>query len=98
MRENSNAFGVASLVCGCLAVVFFLLLINIPLVALAFIFGVLQLVSHKKKLFAVLGMSAALLSVCLMILGWTAIFYGTSSDPQFMEEFRRELIRQYQNQ
>ena len=98
MEEKSNGFGIASLVCGSLAVVFFLLLINIPLAALAVVFGLLQLFSHKKKLFAILGMAAAAISLCLMLFGWAAIFYGTSSNPQFMEGFRQELIRQYQNQ
>ena len=97
MEVENNGFGVASLTCGILSVIFFLMLINIPLVVAAILFGIMQLVFRKKKIMAILGMSAAFLSILLMLAGWTAIFYGTSrADPDFMRQFGQDLLRQSQ--
>ena len=97
--RNQNSLGVASLICGVLSLVFFLMLINIPLIVAAVVLGVMQIFHYRQRLFAVLGMSAAAMSLLLMLVGWVAIFYGISNtSPAFMEEFQQQLLEQYQLQ
>ena len=99
MRRSGNEPGIASLVCGILALVFFLMLINIPLAIAAIVLGIVQLVSREKKLPAILGLAFATLSLLLMLTGWTAVFYGINhGNPQLMQQLQQELLRQYQRE
>lgn len=98
-QREGVGFGLASMICGAAALVFFLLLINIPLAVAAVVFGIVQIVGHRKKAFAIVGIATATLSIILMLVGWAAIFVGFSgANPQMLEQFQQELLQQYYNE
>lgn len=95
-NRTGTGFGLASMICGAAALVFFLLFINIPLAVAAIVLGIIQIVSHRKKLFAIVGIATAALSIILMLIGWGAIFIGFSgADSQMLEQFQQDLLQQY---
>ena len=95
LKDARNGFGLASLICGSLALVFFLMLINIPFVVAAVVLGIVQIVSYQKKWMAVFGILAAMLSILLMLIGWVVIFHSVSNmDPTFIEQFRQQMMLQ----
>ena len=97
--RDESSFGIAAMICGILSVVFFLLLINIPLAAAAIILGIMQLVHPGKKTFAVIGIACAVLSILLMAGGWAAIIAGTArSDPAIWQQFQQEILDNYYNE
>ena len=98
-QRESIGFGLASMICGAAALVFFLLFINIPLAVAAIVLGIIQIVSHRKKLFAIVGIAAAAVSIILMLIGWAVIFVGFSgADSQLLEQFQQDLLQQYYNE
>ena len=84
------------MVCGMIAFVCFLMLINIPLAVAAIVLGIMQLVSRQKKVYAIIGMTTAVLSLLLMITGWVFIAVGLAeADSGSLEQFQQQIIQQY---
>ena len=95
-QESHNGLGIASMVCGMIAFVCFLMLINIPLAVAAIVLGIMQLVSRQKKVYAIIGMTTAVLSLLLMITGWVFIAVGLAeADSGSLEQFQQQIIQQY---
>lgn len=72
-KSDSIGFGIASMVLGISSVLLFCTCFNIVTAILAVIFGIIQLVKNKNKVFAIVGISTAALSIILTIIFWVAL-------------------------
>lgn len=61
------------MVLGISSVLLFCTCFNIVTAILAVIFGIIQLVKNKNKVFAIVGISTAALSIILTIIFWVAL-------------------------
>lgn len=75
-KGDGIAFGVASMVLGIISLLLFCTCVNFVLAILAVIFGVVQLVKHKERAFAVTGIVTAVISILLGILLWGTAAVG----------------------
>ena len=95
-KRANEGLGIASLVCGILSVVFFLLLINIPFAVAAVSLGIMHLAHQGSKKTAVTGMVLGVISIVMMVAGWAIMYRGLSQvDPGVMDRFRQQLLQQY---
>lgn len=100
-RENqSQGFGIASLVLGILALMLFCTCINIPLAIIGIIFGIIQLTRrNRKKGMAIAGIVTSALSlllylVCIIFLIKSTDFSG-SYIPNFGNDFGDEYFEEF---
>ena len=73
-KSDSIGFGIASLVLGILALVFFCTCINVIAGILAIVFGIIQLTQYEKKGLAIGGLVTGIIGVLLTILLYTSVF------------------------
>ncbi|MCI7131764.1 MAG: DUF4190 domain-containing protein [Lachnospiraceae bacterium] len=82
-QPNRNGFGIASMVLGILALVFFCGCINIPLAIISIIFGIIHINRKTGSIgFAIAGIVTSAISVILtviMIVGFLYAGVGTTS-------------------
>lgn len=95
-KNEGIGFGIASMVLGILSILLFCTCFNIITAILAVIFGIIQLVKCKNKVFAIVGISTAAASIILTIIFWIVVapnistnYYNTfrSEYPDLYEEF-----------
>ncbi|WP_455720407.1 hypothetical protein [Agathobacter sp.] len=72
-KGDSIGFGIASMVLGIASVLLFCTCFNIVTAILAVIFGIIQLVKNKNKVFAIVGISTAAVSIILTVIFWVAV-------------------------
>lgn len=79
-KGESIGFGIASMILGIVALIFFCTGCNILFAILAIVFGIVQLVKNKQKAFAITGIITAGLSMLLFIMLYVmmVISAGTS--------------------
>lgn len=82
-KGDSIGFGIASMVLGISSVLLFCTCFNVVTAILAVIFGIIQLVKNKNKVFAIVGISTAAVSIILTLIFWVAVGsdIGSSYDP-----------------
>jgi hypothetical protein len=71
---SPNGLGIASLVCGILALITFCMCINIPLGIVSIILGIIQIVKYEKKGMAIAGIVTSAISI--IAFGILALFGG----------------------
>ena len=72
-KGDSIGFGIASMVLGIASVLLFCTCFNIVTAILAVVFGIIQLVKNKNKVFAIVGISTAAVSIILTVIFWVAV-------------------------
>lgn len=75
-KGGGIAFGVASMVLGITSLLLFCTCVNFVLAILAIIFGIVQLMKHKERAFAITGIVTAVLSILLGIFLWVLLAAG----------------------
>lgn len=73
-KKPGSGPGVASLIMGMIALVLFLMFINIPLAILSIVLGVIGIAGYERKGAAIVGMACAVLSLVLFIGSWAIMF------------------------
>lgn len=76
-KRDGQAYGIASLVLGFLALLLFCACINVPLAILSLFFGMVQIIGYKDKLLAGFGIALSAASLILMIVA-IMVFTGVS--------------------
>lgn len=61
------------MVLGIASVLLFCTCFNIVTAILAVVFGIIQLVKNKNKVFAIVGISTAAVSIILTVIFWVAV-------------------------
>lgn len=79
-KGDGIAFGIASMVLGMLSVLLFCTCINVVLSVLSIIFGIVQLVKNKNKVFAIVGMILSTLAIILTVLFWVLFSVNVIND------------------
>ncbi len=67
-KKNGNTFGIVSMVCGVAALLLFCACVNVPLAIMSIIFGIVQIVNYREKVFAWIGIATSAASICLMVV------------------------------
>ncbi len=103
-KQDRQVLGIVSLICGIAALTFFCACINIPLAAVSFGFGSVQIMKYRQKWPAIIGMVLSGISLFLMMI---AIFaFATLNlnmdvkvnpdDPGGYEEYFKEYLEKSQ--
>lgn len=95
-KENSNesqAFGITSLVLGIVALLLFCTCINVPIAIIGLVFGIVQLVRSEKRGLAIGGVVTCALSLLLTIL-----LYGTIFSDDSFGDFYHEFYEEYESE
>lgn len=81
-KGDSIAFGIASMILGIIALLFFCTGCNILLAILAIVFGIIQLVKNKQKGMAITGIITGTLGILASVFFWIIMLFsiGTSYD------------------
>ena len=77
-EREGGVYGVMSFVFGMGAVMLFLMLINIPMIILAVIFGCIQISGYSEKRLAVAGIILGIISFIMMVTSWVMIGVGVA--------------------
>lgn len=87
--KNSNGFGIASLVLGIASIVLFCTCINYVTALLAIIFGIIHIIKGNNKVFGIVGIATAAISVIVSIIFWVVAGANVSTDleKEFMKGF-----------
>ena len=80
-REPRNGFGIASFILGLISAIFFCSCCNILTAALSIVFGVIQLLRHGKKGFAIAGITLSIISLALLLVCWVLVM----SNAEFLD-------------
>ena len=96
-KGDSIGFGIASLILGIASIFLFVCCVNYILAILAIIFGIVQIVTNKKKGLAIGGIVTAGISIVIATLMWIFGFSlaGQLDDPssplyKYYEEYMDE--------
>ena len=87
--KDSNGFGIASLVLGIASIVLFCTCINYVTALLAIIFGIIHIIKGNNKVFGIVGIATAAISVIVSIIFWVVAGSSVSTDleKEFMKGF-----------
>lgn len=91
-KGEGTAFGIASMVLGIVSLLLFCTCVNWITGILAIIFGILQLVKHKEKGFAIAGIITAGISLLLAIMLYVSLAAGMSGMGMEYDEFFEEYF------
>ena len=92
--KNSNGFGIASLVLGIASIVLFCTCINYVTALLAIIFGIIHIIKGNNKVFGIVGIATAAISVIVSIIFWVVAGANVSTDLE--KEFMRGFDEGYE--
>ena len=92
--KNSNGFGIASLVLGIASIVLFCTCINYVTALLAIIFGIIHIIKGNNKVFGIVGIATAVISVIVSIIFWVVAGSNVSTDLE--KEFMRGFDNGYE--
>ena len=73
-KKPGSGPGVASLIMGMVALVLFLMFINIPLSIVAIVLGIIGIATYEKKACAIAGIACAVVSLVLFFGSWAVMF------------------------
>lgn len=93
-QNDGTGFGIASMVLGIISILLFCTCFNIITAIIAIIFGIIQLVKSKKKVFAIVGISTAAVSIILTIVFWIVVAPSISTD--YYKTFKTEYPDLYE--
>ncbi len=82
-KQEGEGFGIASLVLGILSILSFLFLGPVILAPIAIIFGIIQIVSKKKKGLAIAGIATAVVGIIFMIVFYVWIINFAMENGEF---------------
>ena len=91
--KNSNGFGIASLVLGIASIVLFCTCINYVTALLAIIFGIIHIIKGNNKVFGIVGIATAAISVIVSIIFW--VIAGSNVSTDFEKEFMKGFDEGY---
>ena len=92
--KNSNGFGIASLVLGIASIVLFCTCINYVTALLAIIFGIIHIIKGNNKVFGIVGIATAAISVIVSIIFW--VIAGSNVSTDFEKEFMKVFDEGYE--
>ena len=103
-KGDSIGFGIASLILGIASIFLFACCVNYILAILAIIFGIVQIVTNKRKGLAIGGIVTAGISIVIATLMWLFGFSlaGQLEDPssplyKYYEEYMDEYTSEYED-
>lgn len=103
-KGDSIGFGIASLILGIASIFLFACCVNYILAILAIIFGIVQIVTNKRKGLAIGGIVTAGISIVIATLMWVFGFSlaGQLEDPssplyKYYEEYMDEYTSEYED-
>lgn len=103
-KGDSIGFGIASLILGIASIFLFACCVNYILAILAIIFGIVQIVTNKRKGLAIGGIVTAGISIVIATLMWIFGFSlaGQLEDPssplyKYYEEYMDEYTSEYED-
>lgn len=103
-KGDSIGFGIASLILGIASIFLFACCVNYILAILAIIFGIVQIVTNKRKGLAIGGIVTAGISIVIATLMWVFGFSlaGQLDDPssplyKYYEEYMDEYTGEYED-
>ncbi|MBR1390379.1 MAG: DUF4190 domain-containing protein [Lachnospiraceae bacterium] len=91
----SNAFGIASLVLGILALVLFCTCINVIMGVLAIIFGIVQLVRGANRAMPIVGIVTGAVGIIAFFVYWIAIMGSASWDEIYNDPY--SILEEYES-
>ncbi|MBO6215698.1 MAG: DUF4190 domain-containing protein [Lachnospiraceae bacterium] len=87
--------GIAALITGVIALIFFLSFVNVPLAITAIVLGAIGIAQYEKKLASIAGMICGVLSLVMMIGGYYLMFSNENLARAAMSMYTEEGIRDY---
>lgn len=103
-KGDSIGFGIASLILGIASIFLFACCVNYILAILAIIFGIVQIVTNKRKGLAIGGIVTAAISIIIATVMWAFGFSvaGELDDPssplyKYYEEYMDEYTSEYED-